>query len=203
MDLLYEMKENSGIFFGINDYLFNIQKLDINKELEAKGDRFEVNWCEPIDVFNPNKDGTEYSNNFASKDEQEKAFISVHYKRYSLHLTNYTYSVRTHQEMIPKNFPQGWTLEGSKDGKNYVALHSTENSNELSQVNAIKTYPCFNEGSYSYFRLKMTQINTNQNWIFHVHKIEFFGTLIKECAHLTCKHSIYIARIPFLAILIY
>ena len=179
-------------FDGINNFLFNKKKLEIENHVLDEGTKFNNEWGDPIVVIDPLKNSTSKSDNFASEGSESLAYFIIQYKYFALSIKNDTIRTRTHN--VNENFPKSWKVEGSYDGNQWDLIHSINDTLHLCYVNASKTYPSQNTNFYSFFRFTMTKENsggskTSPNWIFHVSKVEFFGSyvLMKDpFAKITC-----------------
>ena len=181
-------------FDGINNYLFNKKRFDIQKNLEVHGEKHVAISVNPIEIFNP----LTTSSNFATVNDQNKAKVPVFYNDFLLNITHYTIRARTGDFI--ENMPKGWKLEGLLNQKDeWITLHSISNTNEILLGNSYHTYQCTNTGVFSQFKITMTQPSTGENnqgsnYIFHLNKIEFFGMVYTKRNPFikpTCK-SLYI-----------
>ena len=192
-----EIPYNGEPFQGINYFLFSRHHYHIEREIEAKGDKYNDSiWSDPIYVFDPNTNESKW----ASADRNAPIPLTVEYFHFLFYLTNYT--IKTRDDQL-ENMPQGWDVHGSFDGTRWELLHSISNSSDLTKLGAYKTYECLNSGSYRFFRFNMTEMNSGTNGVtnyhFHINKIEFFGTVtpfsnpfIKpSCTHSTFSHIYY------------
>ena len=187
-----EVPYKNNAFDGINNYLFNKKKLKLRQQVTAEGEKYDETQADPIVIIDPSNDGTETIDNFASKNNESLAYFTFHYKYFALSVKNYT--IRTRTDSPQENFPLSWKVEGSNDGNSWNKIHSTNNTEELRSTGALKTYESEDLNYYSFFRFTMTDLNSgggwwDQNWIFHVSKVEFFGSfaLTKDpFAILTC-----------------
>ena len=102
---------------------------------------------------------------------------------YNKYLRVNKHTIRTRTDAVG-NMPKGWALEASYNGEKWLTLHSINNSTDLSIKSASNTYQCNSNGAFSQFRIRMIEKNTGDplnnispNYIFHISKIEFFGTI--------------------------
>ena len=141
MEIPYE----NDSFKGINHFLFSRHNFKLKSEILAWGEYY-VNFTEPIFVFDPNVEKT----NWVSKDPNKSIPLEAEYLHFLIHLTHYTIRARIGSD---DNLPKGWDLHGSFDGENWDLLHTISNSTDLLNQSAYQTYECLNKGSYRYFNL--------------------------------------------------
>ena len=164
---------------GINNFLFNKKKLKVEQHIEYEGEKHSNGWGDPLVVIDPLKNSTSTYDNYVSPNNETLAYFIITYKYFALSVSNYTIRTRTHKDI--ENFPMSWSVEGSYNHQEWTKIHSTNNLHDLLYVNASKTYESESPKPFSSFRFRMTGLNsgkngTNRNWVFHVSKIEFFGS---------------------------
>ena len=187
-----EVPYRNSAFDGINNYLFNKKKLKLRQQVIAEGEKFDETRPDPIVIIDPLRNGDGAGDNFASKNDKSLAYFMFHYKNFALSVENYTIRTRTDSPAV--NFPLSWKVEASNDGNSWNRIHSKNNTKDLSSLGALRTYESENLHYYSFFRFTMTDLNIGgggwtNNWIFHISKVEFFGSfaLTKDpFAILTC-----------------
>ena len=162
-------------FDGINNYLFNKKRLDIQRHIVDEGIRYSETWGNPIVIVDPLRNSSKEIDNFASVNTELHAYFTIQYTSFILSVSNYT--IRTRTDNINEHFPNSWDVEGSNDGQSWNLIHYINNTEQLSYVSASHTYPTIDSNYYSFFRFKMTNITSaKSSWIFHVSKVEFFGS---------------------------
>ena len=171
---------NDNAFDGINNFLFNKKGLPIEHHVVAEGVKYSEEWGDPIIIVDPLKNSGNTYDNFASYNSESLSYFTIQYKSFLISVNNYTIRTRTHN--LNDNFPNSWKVEGSNDGNSWNLIHSISKTNNLSYVNAYKTYPSHDTNYYSFFRFKMTEktqasATWDPSWVFHVSKVEFFGSL--------------------------
>ena len=163
-------------FDGINTLLFVKKRFNLLNNVIAEGEKYMYYFGEPILAIDPTNEGKVYENDWVCPNDESLSKITISYNYFALNLTNYT--IRTRMSPDDVNFPLGWKLEGSVDRISWTKLHSISDTNDLRSIGAYHTYECINSGYFSSFRLTMTQLNSNSSWLFHMNRVEFFGTII-------------------------
>jgi hypothetical protein len=72
-----------------------------------------------------------------------------------------------------------WTLEGSRDGSEWIELDRRENNTELNSQGAIATFPVSRSDEVHMIRLRQLGKNSNDNDYLQVSAIEIFGVLVE------------------------
>ena len=90
-----------------------------------------------------------------------------------VYITHYTIQTR---RGAPENFPKSWMIEGSYDKITWIKLHSMTDSTDLFSPGAKKTYRVNINSAFSYFKVTQTDVNMNNSRIFHLERLELFGS---------------------------
>ena len=163
-----EVPYKGDSFAGIMSTFYKKSKNTFYSKFEAEGEKYAAHWANPSDVFDPTKHTW-----WASK-PIDNANLTISFKKHLLKISDYTFLPRFDST---ENMPRGWKLEASNDKTNWHLLHSVNDCEDVKIANAYKTYPCKPHGAFKYFRITQTQMNWNEGFIFHISRLEFFGTI--------------------------
>ena len=140
-------------------------------------------WIHPDSIVNFKNQ----SLHWASSSEPNSS-ITVHFKKNRVSISHYTMRSRPG---ILDNTPKSWILEGSMDNETWTLLHSKQGSNDFSTTtNVVKTYQVIQNGVFYYLKFTQTGPSSNDSNVFHVERVDFFGTFCSQTSS-TCLLPIY------------
>ena len=85
--------------------------------------------------------------------------------------------------------PKDLKIEGSNDKKNWEVVQQYNNQIAIESITAI---PCYKRKLFKYIKLSQT-ISQANNYRFHIHHIEIYGTIgkLEICTHHKERRMIY------------
>ena len=116
-------------------------------------------------------DLTDWTGMWAGNNQNASVIFYFSNKRISI--SHYTIMTRYGVD----NMPKSWKLEGSNDNETWEYLHSVFDSEDLLTSSASKTYKVLNNGVFSFFKVSQQGTNANGKNIFHLQRLELFGSL--------------------------
>lgn len=88
------------------------------------------------------------------------------------------YSLKSHSTAWNyDSFFKSWKIEGSNDKDNWTLVDEQKNSTVLHSFLAEGHWSCKKPAPYKYFRIMMTDMNTQNNYCMKLHAIELFGQI--------------------------
>ena len=175
----------AGIIGYLNDNFFDKFYTEYVSIYPSSTYRIFINniWTHPDSIVNFKDPNIHWAS-----DPKKNSSITVHFKRNRVSISHYT--IRSRPDILD-NTPKSWILEGSIDNQTWTLLHSKNNSGDLSTIpNVVKTYPVIQNGVFSYLKFTQTGPNDNNSYIFHVERVDFFGTFCSQTSS-TCLLPIY------------
>jgi hypothetical protein len=112
---------------------------------------------------------------FYTNDEAD-SWIRYDFKDMQIKVSHY--SIRSAQTYNGGHL-RSWTLEGSKDGSNWVKIDDRENDTSLNSKGAVSTFSVSESVEEGFGMIRLRQIGTNSDGTDYlaVDAIEFFGIL--------------------------
>lgn len=114
---------------------------------------------------------------FSSKDIPE-SWLKIEFKNHLIIPTDYV--IKTSGAYTDEWRPKSWVIEGSNDNSKWEILSEEKNCNYLNGnliVHAFKIQKVADKG-FKYIRMKQTGTNVNNDNVFDIGSIEFYGSLI-------------------------
>ena len=126
-------------------------------------------WADPLRAFYPQS-----NQDWASTSTYSFPFVNVSFHQHQLLVSNYSFRSRIGSDV---NMPKGWIVEGSFDGNNWMQIHKATVAIDDLSFGKTKMFECHTKGIWKHIRFTMMEQNHDNNWFFHIRKIEFFGHL--------------------------
>jgi hypothetical protein len=202
---LFDLKEIKEIFQTLDEFFqtkenrsSNLKQLiDENisfkkkKEKQIKDIQFIQNSRDGIVSFLKNKFGSDivksivfgcsstggsieyifdWTDNSWNPSNTQNSWFCVHFNHLKISLSGYR--LKAYDQ---SNRPTGWKLEGSNDQKQWTLID--QRNDELNNSDVENSFSVQSSDFFSTFKFTQTKINGNNNWLFYVKSVEFFGKI--------------------------
>ena len=159
--------------------------------------------CDEQALIIPTRDSTADIDNWASQNIAKSNF-TVYFHKHVIDITHYSF--RT-QNVNYCDHPKTWILEGSLDGKAWHLIDEQEGLTELSAPGVLKTFAVKKKGRYSCFKFTQTGLNSYNQHLFDLGKVEFFGVLystnmLQRIRSLNCQRRMNSSFLLFIILLL-
>lgn len=116
---------------------------------------------------------------FMSKDEPN-SWICFDFNQYRIYPSQYT--IKSIEDEDKFSFPTSWVIEGSNNNKDWAIIDEKYNCHKICNHGLIRTINVDVKQKnvhFRYIRMRLTDKNVEENYIFALDSFEFYGSLAK------------------------